>query len=102
MDRTIEQVRSLLQKADDALSRHASPSRTPRERDEDFDQALRAHRQAVLMLETLSDARVPVDAALVESIAPLQVEAADLEIILSEIRFDEHDRTERLPRVRHG
>ena len=100
MTEAIEQIRSLLKKADEALSRQAQRSRTPKQRDEDFDEALLAHRQAVAILGAMRS-QSDVDVALVEAIAPLQVEAADLEILISEIRFDEVERTERLPRLRH-
>jgi len=100
MNEAVEQIRSLLKKADDALSRQVQPARTPKQRDADFDEALRAHRQAVAILNTLRS-QPEVDEKLVEAIAPLHVEAADLEILISEIRFDEVERTERLPRLRH-
>jgi hypothetical protein len=98
MNEALDQVRSLLRQADDALSRHALMTRTPKQRDDDFDQALRAHRQAVALLDTLTS-RSPLDDDFVSELAPLQVEAADMEILISEIRFDE---TERLPRLRHA
>jgi hypothetical protein len=100
MHEAIEQIRALLHKADDALSRQAQTTRTPKQRDEDFDEALRAHRQAVAILNTLQ-AQPLVDDEFVAAIAPLQVEVADMEILISEIRFDEAERTERLPRLRH-
>jgi hypothetical protein len=100
MHEAIEQIRALLQKADDALSRQAQSTRTPKQRDEDFDEALRAHRQAVAILNTLQ-AQQLVDDEFVAAIAPLQVEVADMEILISEIRFDETERNERLPRLRH-
>jgi hypothetical protein len=49
------------------------------------------------MLQT----QTTVDEAFVSALAPLQIEVADLEILISEIRFDETERTERLPRLRH-
>jgi DNA transposition AAA+ family ATPase len=101
MNEALEQIRSLLEKADEALSRQGQRSRTAKQRDEDFDQALRAHRQAVAMLSLLQ-AQPHVDDAFVAAVAPLQVEATDLEIMISEIRFDENERTERLPRLRHA
>jgi hypothetical protein len=100
MNEALEQIRSLLAQADEALSRQVQPTRTPKQRDDDFDEALRAHRQAVAILSSLR-AQPEIDEQLVEAIAPLQVEAADLEILISEIRFDETERTERLPRLRH-
>lgn len=100
MSEAIEQIRSLLEKADEALSRQMQATRTPKQRDEDFDEALRAHRQAVAILSTLQS-QPDVDEKFVEAIAPLQVEVADMEILISEIRFDESERTERMPRVRH-
>ncbi len=100
MNEAIEQIRSLLEKAEQALSRQMQMTRTAKQRDEDFDEALRAHRQAVAILNTLQS-RPDVDEKFVEAIAPLQVEVADMEILISEIRFDENDRTERLPRLRH-
>jgi hypothetical protein len=103
MNEALEQIRSLLEKADEALSRQAQRLRTPKQRDEDFDEALRAHRQAVAILSLVqSQAQAPVDEELVAAIAPLQVEASDMEILISEIRFDENERTERLPRLRHA
>lgn len=75
-------------------------NRTPKQRDEDFDEALRVHRQAVAILDTLQS-QSPIDEVFVGALAPLQVEIADLEILISEIRFDESERTERLPRLRH-
>jgi hypothetical protein len=103
MNEALEQIRSLLGKADEALSRQAQRTRTPKQRDEDFDEALRAHRQAVAMLSLVqSQSHSPVDDDLVAAIAPLQIEAADMEILISEIRFDENERTERLPRLRHA
>jgi len=101
MNEAIEQIRSLLRKADDALSRQAQRTRTPKQRDDDFDEALQAHRHAVAILNTLQTQR-QVDEQLVAAIAPLQVEVADLDILLAEIRFDESERTERLPRLRHA
>ena len=100
MNETLEQIRSLLRRADEALSRQCQASRTPKQRDEDFDEALRSHRRAVAILDTVQT-HAPVDDALVAELAPLQVEVADLEILISEIRFDESERTERLPRLRH-
>jgi hypothetical protein len=100
MNEAIEQIRSLLTKADQALTRQADTTRTARQRDDDFDEALRAHRQAAAILGTLH-AKPDVDEAFVAALAPLQVEAGDLEILISEIRFDEAERTERLPRLRH-
>jgi hypothetical protein len=100
MTEAIDQIRALLQQADEALSRQAQITRTPRQRDEDFDQALRAHRRAVAILDTLQT-QAPVDEKFVAALAPLQVEVADMEILISEIRFDETERTERLPRLRH-
>ena len=100
MNEAIEQIRSLLRNADEALTRQAETTRTARQRDDDFDEAVRAHRQAVAILNTLQD-KSTVDETVVEALAPLQVEAADLEILISEIRFDETERTERLPRLRH-
>lgn len=100
MNEAIEQIRSLLEKAEEALSRQMQTTRTPKQRDEDFDEALRAHRQAVAVLKTLQS-QPDVDEKFVAAIAPLQVEVADMEILISEIRFDESERTERLPRLRH-
>ncbi len=100
MNEAIEQIRSLLQKADDALARQAQTERTPRQRNNDFEEALRAHRQAVAILDTVR-ARPTVDDEFVSALAPLQVEVADMDILISEIRFDESERTERLPRLRH-
>lgn len=97
MNEALEQVRSLLRTADEALSRQAEWTRTPKQRDQDFDEALRTHRQAVAILDTLQS-QWTADESFVAALAPLQVEAADLEILISEIRFDE---TERLPRLRH-
>jgi hypothetical protein len=99
MIESIEQIRSLLKCADEALSRQAQADRTPTQRDEDFDEALGAHRRAAAILSTLQG-QPEVDDRLVEAIAPLQVEAADLELVLSEIRLGDADRTERLPRIR--
>jgi hypothetical protein len=100
MNEALEQIRSLVRKADEALARQAQPTRTPRQRDADFDEALRAHRQAVAILDTLQ-AQPSLDDEMVAAIAPLQIEVADLDILISEIRFDESERTERLPRLRH-
>ena len=101
VNETLEQIRSLLRKADDALSRQAQSSRTPKQRDNDFDEALRAHRQAVSILDMLRMQPI-VDEELATAIAPLQVDVADMEILISEIRFDENERAERLPRLRHA
>jgi hypothetical protein len=100
MNEALEQIRCLLRRADDALARQVQMNRTPKQRDDDFDEALRAHRQAVAVLDTLQS-QAPVDEVFVAALAPLQVEVADLEILISEIRFDENERTERLPRLRH-
>jgi hypothetical protein len=100
MNAALEQIRSLLRRADEALSRQNQTMRTPKEREVDFDEALRAHRQAVAILDTLQT-QSPVDDEFVAELAPLQVEVADMEILISEIRFDETERTERLPRLRH-
>jgi hypothetical protein len=99
MNEALDQIRSLLRQADEALTRQVQSSRTPKQRDDDFDEALRAHRRAVAVLDTLSQS--PVDEVFVAALAPLQVEVADMEILISEIRFDESERTERLPRLRH-
>jgi hypothetical protein len=99
MNEAIEQIRSLLRTADEALTRQAQRTRTPKQREDDFDEALRAHRQAVAVLNALQ-AR-PIDEAFVSELAPIQVEVVDMEILISEIRFDETERTERLPRLRH-
>ena len=99
MNEAIEQIRLLLRHADEALTRQAQTTRTPKQRDDDFDEALRAHRTAVAILESLQSQHV--DEKLVAELAPLQVEVADMEILISEIRFDESERTERLPRLRH-
>jgi len=101
MNEAIEQIRSLLTKADQALNRQADRTRTPRQRDDDFDEALRAHRQAAAILGTLHG-KPEIEESFVAALAPLQVEVADLEILISEIRFDEVERTERLPRLRHA
>jgi hypothetical protein len=100
MNEALEQIRSLLRTADEALARQGQTTRTPKQRDEDLEQALRAHRQAVATLDTLRS-QSTVDESFVAALAPLQVEVADLEILISEIRFDETERTERLPRLRH-
>jgi hypothetical protein len=100
MNEAVEQIRALLEKADDALSRQTQPARTPKQRDDDFDEAVRSHRQAVAILNTLQS-QTQIDDEVVAAIAPIQVEVADMEILISEIRFDERERTERLPRVRH-
>ena len=101
MNEALEQIRSLLEKADEALSRQVERTRTARQREEDLDQALRAHRQAVAMLSVLQS-QPHADEELVAAVAPLQVEATDMEILISEIRFDENERNERLPRLRHA
>lgn len=100
MTEALEKIRSLLRQADEALSRQLQMNRTPRQRDADFDEALRAHRHAVALVDTLQS-QAPIDEHLVSALAPLQVEVADMEILISEIRFDERERTERLPRLRH-
>jgi hypothetical protein len=99
MTEAIDRIRSLLEQADQALSRQCEAARTPRQRDEDFAEAQRAHREAVAIVETLRT-RSPIDDAFVAALAPLQVELADLEILMSEIRFDESELTQRLPRLR--
>jgi hypothetical protein len=96
----LEEIRALLRQADAALSRQLLSGRTPRQRDEDFDEALRAHRHAVAILEVVHQ-QPTIAEALVTELAPIQVEIADMEILISEIRFDESERTERLPRLRH-
>jgi hypothetical protein len=53
MNAALEQIRSLLRQADEALSRQNQEMRTPKERELDFDEALRAHRRAVAVLDTL-------------------------------------------------
>ncbi|HEY1585304.1 MAG TPA: hypothetical protein VGH63_06415 [Polyangia bacterium] len=100
MDSALDQIRSFLRQADEALSRQAQMSRTPKQRDIDFDEALRAHRQAVAILDTLQS-QSPIDHTFVTALAPLQIEVADMEILIAEIRFDESEQTERLPRLRH-
>lgn len=99
MNQAIDQVRSLLRQADEALSRQADATRTPKQRDDDFAEAQRAHRQAAAILETLQS-QSRIDESFVAALAPLHVEAADLEILISEIRFDENELTLRLPRLR--
>lgn len=101
MNAALEQIRSLLRQADEALSRQNQIMRTPKERELDFDEALRAHRQAVAILDTLQSQSL-ADDDFVAALAPLQVEVANMEILISEIRFDETERTERLPRLRHA
>lgn len=100
MNEALDQIRSLLQQADEALSRQCEMNRTPKQRDEDLDEALRSHRQAVAILDTLQS-QSPIDDVFVAALAPLQVEVVDMEILISEIRFDERERTERMPRLRH-
>jgi hypothetical protein len=100
MNELLEQIRSLVHEADEALVRQAQSTRTPKQRAEDFDEALRAHRRAVAIFETLQAKSNPTE-ELVAALAPLHIELADLDILISEIRFDETERTERLPRVRH-
>jgi hypothetical protein len=100
MDGALDQIRSLLRQADEALSRQAQTSRKPKQRDVDFDEALRAHRRAVAILGTLQS-QSAVDHTFVTALAPLQIEVADMEILIAEIRFDENEQTERLPRLRH-
>jgi len=101
MTEALDRIRSFLQQADDALSRQMQANRTPKQRDDDFDEALRAHRHAVAILDTVQ-AQSAIDDTVVAELAPLQVEVADMEILISEIRFDENERTERLPRLRHA
>jgi hypothetical protein len=98
MNEAIDQVRSLLRQADEALARQLHPARTPKERDDDLAEAQRAHRHAAAILDTLR-AQASADDGLVAALASLHMEAADLEILISEIRFDEN---ERLPRLRHA
>ncbi|MDB4967834.1 MAG: hypothetical protein JWN44_3523 [Myxococcales bacterium] len=95
----LERARSLLRQADEALTRQGQQSRSLKERDADFVEAQRAHREAVAVIEQLRD-RSEVDEALVAALAPLQVEIADLEILMSEIRFDEAELSYRYPRLR--
>ncbi|MCU1278561.1 MAG: hypothetical protein JWM53_2107 [bacterium] len=99
MNEAIDQIRSLLRQADEALSRQVEYSRTPKQRDDDFAEALRAHRHAVSILDTLQS-QSQVDEAFVAALAPLHIEVADLEILISEIRFGESEWTQRLPRLR--
>jgi hypothetical protein len=99
MDQAIEQVRALLRQADEALSRQAQSSRTAKQRDADFAEAQTAHRQAVAVIDALQR-RSEVDEALVIALAPLQVEVADLDILISEIRFDEAELSYQHPRLR--
>jgi hypothetical protein len=94
----LERARSWLRVAEAALTRRMQRTRSARERDDDFDEAVTAHRQAAGILEALQDERQP-DAQLVSAMAPLHVETADLGILLSEIRVDEGERTEPIPRV---
>ena len=101
MNEELEQVRSWLRAADAALTRRTHPARTAAEREGDFEEAAAAHRMASSFLEGLQDKR-QLDAALITAIAPLHAETADLGILLSEIRFDERDRTEPMPRVWAG
>jgi len=96
MNESLEQVRAALRESSEALARRDSPRRTPKQRDDDLEEAWRAHRHAASILDTLqSEARS--DHALVEAIAPLQYDVTDLGILLSEIRFNEP--SERLPRL---
>ena len=101
MDEALEQARLLLRRADEALARQAEPARTPKQQDEDFAEAQRAHREAIAVLDGLQT-RVPIDDAFVAALAPLQIEISDLAILMSEIRFDESELTFRLPRLRHA
>lgn len=103
MNEALEQIRSLLEKADAALSRQGQARRTARQRDDDFDEALRAHRQAGSMLSFLQS-QPHVEERFAAAMAALQLEAADLDVLISEIRFDEseRERTEHLPRLRHA
>jgi hypothetical protein len=98
MDEAIEQLHSLLRQADVALSRQAQSTRTPKERDDDFAEAQRAHRHAVAIIDALRSREI--DEAMVSALAPLQIEVADLSILLSEIRFDEAELAYRIPRLR--
>jgi len=100
MKEALEQIRSLVRQADEALSRQSQTTRTPKLRDLDFDEALRCHRQAVAILDTLQS-QPQLDDGVVAELAPLHVEVADMGILIAEIRFDESERTERLPRLRH-
>jgi hypothetical protein len=97
MDEALQQIRASLRSASEALSRYQQIARSPKERDHDLDEARRAHRHAVSILETLQS-RAREDHGLVEALAPLQVEIADLDVLLAEIRFDD-EHTERLPRL---
>ena len=98
MHEALDQIRTALRVAGEAIARHDELARTPKQRADDLAEARNAHRHAVGILAALhSQARH--DHALVEAIAPLQLELADLEVLLTEIRFDEREATERMPRV---
>jgi hypothetical protein len=99
MNEALEQIRDLIRQADDALTRQAESRRTPRQRDDDFDEALRAHRRAAAILEVLRSQSI-ADQTFVSALAPLQLDVADQEILISEIRFDEEELSYRLPRLR--
>jgi len=99
MNQAIEEIRSLLRQADEVLALRDEPTRTPKQRDDDLAAAQRAHRRAIALLETLQ-ADAQIDEAFVAELAPLQVEVADLEILIAEIRFDDGESTLRIPRLR--
>jgi hypothetical protein len=88
MDDVLEEIRSWLRAADLALSRRTQPTRTPKQRAGDFEEAVAAHRSASTILEGLQAQREP-DAELIAAIAPLHAQTVDLGMMLSEIRFDD-------------
>src|SRR5262249_2615760 len=77
MDDVLEEIRSWLRAADLALSRRTQPTRTPKQRAGDFEEAVAAHRSASTILEGLQAQREP-DAELISAIAPLHAQTVDL------------------------
>ena len=100
MNRAIEEIRALLVLADEALMRRDQATRTPKQRDDDLAIAQRAHKRSLALVEMLRS-NAQLDEVFVAALAPLQIEVADLEILIAEIRFDEGESTMRIPRV-HG
>jgi hypothetical protein len=94
----IEQIRASLRVASEALARRDGPTRTPKQREDDLEEARRAYTHASSILDALR-AHSRSDPMLVETIAPLQLALSDLEIVLSEIHVEDDEHTERLPRV---
>ena len=101
MHSALEQVRRSLNIASEALALRDQLTRTLEQRDTDLGEAMRAHRYAKKILNLLR-LRPDVDHSIVAAIAALEHEVTDLGMLLSQIRFDEEEDTERIPLEWHA